>query len=257
MRAIRRAYRTQAAWTSVLYRALVRLFNLHFVVDGDASCVPGPVVVLVRHASIIDTLVPSVFLTARHGLKLRFVLKRELLVDPCLDIAGLRLPNHFVSRSGADGERERAAIEALARGMTSSEGALIYPEGTRMTPVRKLKALERLGAHQDLYARAAALLHVMPPRTGGTLALLHGAPTADVVIVAHRGLEGFAYVSDLWRGDVVGKLVHVHVTRVPRAEIPASDDACTLWLYDVWAQMDAWIDDVTRGLPRPSQQLRQ
>ncbi|MDC0708578.1 hypothetical protein POL68_08865 [Stigmatella sp. ncwal1] len=43
--------------------------------------------------------------------QLKYVLKRELLWDPCLDVVGRRLPNVFVERSG---DRGKAEIEAVA-----------------------------------------------------------------------------------------------------------------------------------------------
>jgi hypothetical protein len=63
---------------------------------------PYPVIVFLRYASVADTLLPAVFLANPNGLKLRYVLKHELLLDPCLDIVGNRLPNSFVQRSAGD-----------------------------------------------------------------------------------------------------------------------------------------------------------
>ncbi|HRE89632.1 MAG TPA: 1-acyl-sn-glycerol-3-phosphate acyltransferase, partial [Myxococcota bacterium] len=85
------------------------------------------------HTSLVDTLLPTTYLTARRGLKLRWVLKRELLVDPCLDVAGSRLPNAFVARDGSDTEKALAQVRALATDLPADEGVLIYPEGTRFT----------------------------------------------------------------------------------------------------------------------------
>jgi hypothetical protein len=39
---------------------------------------------------------PAAIISARHGIRLRWVMKRELLWDPCLDIVGNRLPNAFI-----------------------------------------------------------------------------------------------------------------------------------------------------------------
>ena len=68
---------------------------------------PGPVIVMIRHASILDNLLPSVFVAWPHKVRLRYLLKRELLSDPGLDIGGKRLPNYFVRRgTGAEIERQ-------------------------------------------------------------------------------------------------------------------------------------------------------
>ena len=36
------------------------------------------------------------------GLQPRFVLKRELLLDPCLDVVGARIPNYFLDGGAND-----------------------------------------------------------------------------------------------------------------------------------------------------------
>jgi 1-acyl-sn-glycerol-3-phosphate acyltransferase len=239
---VARTYRVQAAWTWALFTSVSRIFELSFRVEGDSAGATGPVVVLVRHASIIDTLLPSVFFTRRHGLKLRFVLKKELLEDPCLDIAGNRLPNHFVSRRAEGTDADLAAVRALAAPMTSSEGALIYPEGTRFTSKKRARAVESLTAKDPaLGARAAAMLHVMPPKPGGAFALLDGCPAADAVFVAHAGLEGFSQVKDIWSEALLGREVRVRAWRVARGDIPQERAARTAWLYDEWQKVDAFV----------------
>lgn len=49
----------------------------------------------------------------------RYVLKDDLLIDPCLDIVGNRLPNHFLDRFPHDGAVELGLLEAMAGGMNS------------------------------------------------------------------------------------------------------------------------------------------
>jgi len=87
-------YRLQVRWAVILFGAVRRIFSLGLDVEDDAIVIPGPVVVMVRHASIIDTLLPLNLISRPHGLVLRYVLKNELIYDPALDIAGHRLVNH-------------------------------------------------------------------------------------------------------------------------------------------------------------------
>jgi 1-acyl-sn-glycerol-3-phosphate acyltransferase len=241
----------QRAWTALLFATVRWLFRLRFVVDGDGCVRPGPVIVLSRHTSIIDTLLPTTFLTRRHDLLLRWVLKRELLADPCLDVAGNRLPNHFVARDGVDSERELAAIRTLSSTMPPEQGCILFPEGTRLTPSRRARALEAL-AQSPLLPLAQSLRHCLPPRLGGTFALLDGAPDADVVVFAHTGLEGFAYVGDLWSGALVGSTVQVGVWRIARQEIPVEPDARARWLYGVWGDVDDWVEAVRSRAQPPA-----
>src|SRR5690606_33884145 len=104
---------------------------LHFEVEGDDDVLPGPVVVLVRHVSVGDTLLPLAFVSGKNGFRFSYVIKRELLWDPCLDVVGNRIPNVFVRRGSDDSEREVRRIERLAQRMSAREGIVIYPEGTR------------------------------------------------------------------------------------------------------------------------------
>jgi len=201
--------------------------------------------VFIRHVSTADTLLPVVLLTGRAGIVLRYVLKRELLWDPCLDIVGNRLPNCFVRRESGQSAAEIAAVVRLLDGLAAHEGVLIYPEGTRFTPAKRERALARLAegpaTEPALLARARALTNLLPPRLGGPLALLESNPGADVLFCAHTGFEGTRSLADLMAGGLVGTTVRVRLWRVPFAEIPRTRSAMASWLYDHWARMDAWI----------------
>lgn len=243
----------QRIWVGALFHAARVLFSLTWEIAGDRDASPGPVLVFIRHASLADVLLPTVFLTARHGLRLRFVLKRELLADPCLDIAGNRLPNCFVGRGGQDSEAEIAGVCALARGLSARDGVLIYPEGTRFTPTRRARALDRLRQERpDLHARAQGFAHVLPPRLGGPLALLDSAPHADVVFFAHQGLEGAALLGDIWRGGLLGRRLRMRLWRVPRARIPAEHEARVQWLYEQWQAVEDFAAVATSSGARAS-----
>jgi 1-acyl-sn-glycerol-3-phosphate acyltransferase len=230
----------QRWWTGLLAGALRVIFSVRFELEGEEHLRPGPLLVFIRHSSLVDTLLPTVFITARHGLLLRFVLKRELLADPCLDIAGNRLRNHFVGRDGSDSSHEIAAVRALAEGLGPNEGVLIYPEGTRFTERKRSRALEALAASDPaLAARAQRLRHLLPPRTGGPLALLESPH--DVLLFGHHGLDGLTGLAELWSGRLVGARVRMRLWRVRRSEIPDGREAQVAWLYDAWARLDDWL----------------
>lgn len=232
-------YRLQDKWAGWNLVALRWLFSVRFEVTGGETLLPGPIVLLSRHASIVDTLLPARFVARPTGLCLRYVLKRELQIDPALDIAGNRLPNVFVDRASRD-LTEREAIESLAEGMGAGDGILIYPEGTRFSVEKLAWAQRRVPAEGDHAEVIAGLRRVLPPKPGGTLAILD-ATDADVVVLAHRGLEGLATLKEIWRGDLVGSRVDVVLWRVPREQIPRSHAGRVQWLYRLWAQVDEWV----------------
>lgn len=238
-------YRLQRWWAQLLLRAGARLLRLRFRVEGDATAVPGPVVVLMRHTSIIDTILPVVFLGARHGLRLRYVLKTELRLDPCLDIVGHRLPNCFVNRAG-ETAREVAAVGRLADGMGPRDGALIYPEGTRFEPGKLERAQQKLAElDPELHALSLRLRHVLPPRPGGTLALLeHALPQgADVVIFAHKGLERLVRLHDVLSGKATGTEVRLRLWRIPGSEVPEERQERLRWIFERWQEVDAFAGE--------------
>ena len=235
-------YSIQRWWAGSLFRTIRRAFDLRFEVEGSETIAPGPVLVFMRHASIVDNLLPSAFVTAPHRIKLRYVLKQELLSDPALDIAGSRLPNYFVDRGSTDSAREVAEVGRLGEGMGVDEGVLIYPEGTRFTTERRSKILERLKtSNPELYARAVQLEFVLPPRLSGPLALLDARPFADVVIAAHAGLDGFSHIRDILGGGLVGSTIHLRFQRFPHSDIPTEESQRVEWLLDRWSELNDWI----------------
>ena len=249
-RAIEATYRLQNRWASWNFRAVRFIFGLDFVADGQQSAAPGPVILLSRHASLIDTLLPSWFVSRQLGIRVRYVLKKELLLDPALDVAGNRLPNHFVDRGAMDNERDLEAIHELGSDLSEDEAVLIYPEGTRFSERKRERYLRRFARRTGIVADIASnLKNVLPPRPGGTLALLEGS-TADVVVLAHRGLEGFARVKDMWKGGIVGSRIDVVFRRIARAEIPEGRAARVTWLFETWREIDVWVggDESIAGL---------
>lgn len=234
-----RHYALQAWWANALFAVAVRTLRLDVRVEGLDAVGPGPILLFIRHASLADVLLPAALVTRGRGIRLRYVLKRELLVDPCLDLVGNRLPNHFVRRSDATAA-ELEAVGALARGLGPSDGVLLYPEGTRFTPEKQrrgLAALEARGSGRLEVARR--LRHTLLPKKGGALALLDAAPDVDVVFCSHAGFEGFARFEDLLSGAVVGRTLWVRFFRVPAADVPRDEAGRVAWLDEQWQRVDA------------------
>lgn len=239
-RSISVTYRLQMVWLHWNLNTVRFVFRMTFTPDGTSEIPPAPILVLSRHASLIDTLLPGRYVTEPFGIPLRYILKKELLADPALDIAGNRLPNVFVDRGG-DTERELQAIRDLATTMPDGEGLLIYPEGTRYSDAKRVKFTGRVAQNGGVVGElAAGFQQVLPPRPAGTLAMLEARPL-DVVVMAHRGLEGFAEIRDIWSGGLVGSDVQIHFWRVPNTEIPDDAEDRRLWLFSTWADVDAWV----------------
>jgi len=169
------------------------------------------------------------------------VLKKELLFDPCLDIVGNRLPNYFVERSGVNSDQARAGVAAMMKDIGADEGALIYPEGTRFSR-RKHDALKRrAGNSPEQLRQLTRWPNLLPPRLGGTLAMLNANPGKDVLFCAHVGFEGSSHFSNLVNGSWLSAQIKIQFWRVPFNEIPRHPDALQSWLFRQWDRMHDWV----------------
>jgi 1-acyl-sn-glycerol-3-phosphate acyltransferase len=235
-------YALQRWWAARLIGALRVTTGLRFDTPGAAALRPGPCVLLCRHASLADSLLSAWVITTVAGMNPRYVLKRELLADPCLDIVGNRLPNHFLDREATDSSAELASLRDLSAGLRDDEVAVIFPEGTRAADHKRSRALARIGERQPERAeRLAGLAHLLPPRPAGAAALVAGHPGADVVIAWHVGFDGLDTFGGILRHLArPPRHVEFHARRVPRSEVPDPEqgDAFTHWLDDAWLDAD-------------------
>lgn len=238
-----RNYRLQRWWVRALFFTGARIYGLVITVEDAELAAQGPMLLFVRHVSLIDALLPTVFVSDRAGIRLRFVLKAALLFDPCLDIVGQRIPNVFVRRGREAFEREVAAIAALARDLEAQDGVIIFPEGTRNSPEMRAKIRASLAARQDPTAleRMDELMHVLPPRIGGLKALLGRGAGADPVFLGHKGLESVRRFGDLLNGRLVGARIAIKFWREPSAAVPTDEAAALAWFHEQWKRLDRWV----------------
>lgn len=240
-------------YVGALYASAERRLGLRVEVDGtwdgawDGSAPGRPLIVLSRHAGPGDALLIVHHLLTEYRRRPRVVMKALLQLDPCIDIAANRVPNVFVTPGGA-----ADSVGRLAEGLGPGEALLIFPEGGNFSPERRRRAIRRLARMRraDEAARAAAMRNVMPPRPGGVLAALDSAPSADVVFVAHCGLDHMATAGDVWRRVPLTGPVRARWWRVPAEDVPGDRDARVSWLYENWERADAWISAQRAPAPK-------
>ncbi|MDZ7668936.1 MAG: 1-acyl-sn-glycerol-3-phosphate acyltransferase [Gammaproteobacteria bacterium] len=240
-------YRLQYWWAGALKSLAHTLFRLDFEVDGSSALEGAPALVLPRHASIADTVIPMVFYAIPRQIRLRYVLKRELLFDPCLDIVGNRLPNYFVERGGSDTERAAQGVTALVRSIGPSEGVLIYPEGTRSSTGKRRALSERYAQSPAMMEQLKRWPDLLPPRLTGTLALLGANPGRDLLFCAHTGFEGSSHFATLMNGSWLGAKIRIRFWRIPFADIPTSRDAMVDFLFTQWDRMQREVRTLTQS----------
>ncbi|MEO6326292.1 MAG: 1-acyl-sn-glycerol-3-phosphate acyltransferase [Thermoanaerobaculia bacterium] len=234
----------QRWWSGTLFSCTVRLFSMKVVVERPEPPLRGPLLLFVRHASTADAVLAAALVANPAKLLLRYVLKRALLWDPCLDIVGRRLPNAFVDRRSPGPAAAVAAVASLAVGLDEHSGVLIYPEGTRFSEAKLVAAVASLRdkGKVELASIAGDFRNVLPPRLGGPLALLSAAEGVDVVILAHTGFERVSSFAKFWKEPPVKATLHVRLQRIPAATIPT--EGRDRWLFERWAEMDRWISEL-------------
>jgi 1-acyl-sn-glycerol-3-phosphate acyltransferase len=239
---LRAHFALQRWWARNLIAALRVTTGLRIDVEGADRARGGPFVALCRHASLADSLVSAWVFGSLAGLRPRYVLKKELSLDPCLDIVGRRLPNWFVDRGSTRVAREMEGIEQMARGLGPGEIAVIFPEGTRTSDAKRHRELARLATrHPERHARLAGLVRLLPPKPAGSAALLAAVPDADVLTVWHTGFDGLDTFGGILRALRRPVSARVVVEAHPRATVPAGEDFVR-WIDGQWVRMDGVVD---------------
>ena len=253
-----RHYAIMRWFLDLVYRAGSRTFGVRVEVDEPeltaqekAARLARPVIVLSRHAGPGDSFLLVHHLLSVYGRRPRVVMKATMQLDPGLDVVANRLPNVFIAHRRTGEKVFVEQIERLARGLDQTGALVIFPEGGNWTPgrwQRGIRRLDRLGRH-DLAARAEEMPNVLAPRTGGALAAIAACPAADVIFVAHAGLDQLVTVRDVWRSLPMDQTVHAKWWRVPAEEAPRAEDheAQVRWLYDWWERIDTWISEDRSG----------
>jgi 1-acyl-sn-glycerol-3-phosphate acyltransferase len=241
--ALRLALRLLVRAARWLFRLSIRTDDLGWSPLDDG--IPGSdnaMVVLSRHAGPGDSfLLVNTLMDRDHLRRPRIVLKDTLQLDPVVDVYLNRLPSAFLTTGRSDLAR---TVAELAADLGHEDALLIFPEGGNFTPGRRRKAIDALRGKgfDDRAGQAERMRHVLLPRPGGVLAALSAAPHADVVFVAHTGLEHLSTVRDLWRGLPMDSAVVMRWDFVPAAEVPRERTAQQDWLFEHWAAMDEWVE---------------
>ena len=247
-----RHYAVMRWFLDLVYRGAARAFGLRIDVDEparteeeQAARLARPVIVLSRHAGPGDSFLLVRQLLSVYGRRPRVVMKASLQLDPGVDVVANRLPNVFISRARTGERFFVEQIERLARGLDDAGALVIFPEGGNWTPGRwdrGIQRLERLG-RRDLADRAREMPNLLTPRTGGAFTAIEACPHADVIFVAHAGLDRLVTVADVWRNLQVNQAIRAKWWRVPVDQVPRGIDheEQLRWLYDWWKVIDDWI----------------
>jgi 1-acyl-sn-glycerol-3-phosphate acyltransferase len=251
-------YELVQGFLSVFFREANRVLNLTIATDGPSpDAYPGrPILVCCRHAGPGDSFTLVHALMHDYQREPRVVLKDSMAWDPAVDVILNRLPARFITTNPGPGQDLESQIADLASGLDENDAFVIFPEGGNFTAARRRRGIDRLRklGLERMADRAEAMTNVLAPRPGGFLAALDAAPDADVVLVAHTGLDHLQTVGDVWRELPMDKRLVMRWWRVPRAEIPEGREERIDWLFDWWERIDGWVaEHRPEDLPSPRQ----
>jgi 1-acyl-sn-glycerol-3-phosphate acyltransferase len=244
-----RAHYAVVRWyLQVIYWECRRVLHVRVEVEGPPppSYDGRPLLILSRHAGPGDSFLVVHALVNWYAREPRIVLKDTMQWDPAIDVVLNRLPNRFIRpEPGSSGDLVEQQVGELSRHLDENDAFVIFPEGGNFTEHRRKRAIERLRrkGHIDEAEKAQRLRHVMAPRPGGVLAALTQARDADVVFVAHTGVEHMTTVLDVWRELPMDRAIQMRWWIVPASEVPEGADERIDWLYAWWARIDDWIHD--------------
>ena len=241
-------YALQRWWAKRLIGSLRFTCGLRIEVEGIDALPPGRLICFGRHASLGDALVSAWIFGSLAQRFPRYVMKKELLFDPCLDIVGQRIPNYFVDRGSAAVRQEIAGIKAMAANMGTRDVAVIFPEGTRTNDEKRVGLVARMERRApERHEKMRNLQRLLPPRAAGASALLDEIPDGDVVIMWHVGFDGLDTFAGVRRRLSTTEPSARVVLEVHRRDSVPSGPGFEHWLDDRWLEIDQKVIDADRS----------
>ncbi len=235
--------RAQFWWVTHHLDNIQRFAGPKIEVENPEECSIGNAIVLSHHTSHIDSLLPAYLFGPHGGLHVQYTLKDTLQWLPAMDLVVGNLPNVWIRRRPEPGSPMFAEIERLGASTDHGNVTVIFPEGTFFTPERLDAGATRVAEKRpDLEPMIRGFKHCLPIRPAGVMALLRGAPDADLVIIGHAGLEDFVFLADIASNIPAERPWKIHLWRFARSTVPDDEDELLTWLTRRWVEMDDWID---------------
>ncbi len=235
-------YEIQRWWAHGLFNIARHLFDLRFKLHGVEALNGSGAIIISRHTNIADNFFPLIYI-ASPAKPVRYILKQELMNILSLDLAGNRLPNLFVDRSGLQTTKELERVSTLLTSCKPEDSVMIYPEGTRYSAEKHLL----LSKKPNLKEQTQRWPDLLPPRLGGVSALLEANTAKDVVFLCHTGFEGSGTIRDFLDGSWLQKDISLYFWRVSFADIDADPKD---FIFSQWDQMQLTLSEARKTAER-------
>lgn len=240
----------QQALRNVLFTAR-RVVGFHIEIEGELTVGrPGhPLVVISRHAGPADSLAIAWLLASTAGRIPRIVLADAMLWDPGISMVLQRLDSYFVpSRSGAGDDRTKGVAD-LAATLSAKDAMLIFPEGRNWTRDRHEDQVRDLRARgeADRLAAAVARPWVLEARSRGVASIRQHAPDADVMVIAHTGLDMISGPAAVIRNVPFRNRLLIRGRTYRSEDVPTETGEVAEWLDARWGEVNHWVDGRISG----------
>ena len=237
-------------WLGAINLVAKKLFRLKVVIEDRPVPRAGPILVFCRHAGPGNSMLLIGTILVGYKRHPRIVMLAKLQWEPLYDVMLNRTPNRFIQHDPKRRELYTNAITELATGLGDADAFVLFPEGKDFTPRVRKRAIEYLRGKglEAAAARAEKMEHVLPPRHGGVMAAMKGAPEADLVIVAHAVLEDVGTFKELWSRIPLERPIVARYWRLSPAEVPREEEPLIEFLYGWWERIDRWIADRERSV---------
>ena len=123
----------EAYWADWNARVMAAIYGITYDIEGTEVLRDGPSILLMRHASTNDTILPIGLASHGHDVRLRIVLKAELLWAPIVDAIGHRIPFAFIRRGSRASSSSRATNSRRTSSPTSRRSPRSRWPGTTST----------------------------------------------------------------------------------------------------------------------------
>jgi len=239
-----------AELSACFFRTGLPLAGLRLDLGAMPAVPPGrPVLLLARHAGLLNTQFGVHLVTGVLGRRLRAIAKRAVCADPGLFLM-IRHTRLRVFRWNRDGRIQALLrLRAECRSLGGQDAFLLFPEGTNYTAARRRRRVEKFGGGA---ASGAELVHLLPPVTVGVQQALRAAPDAEVLLVAHTGIEDLlSWTGCLDYPPLGDGVIRVAGWLIPAAAVPREPDAVADWLAEWWLRLDSWVAATRAAPPQP------
>lgn len=221
----------------LLFFEILNTQKIYFYGNHDFMKRRENVLYFANHQSKVDWIITDMLIARQGGIgRLRFMLHSMLKYIPLFGFSFYQHSFIYVDRTNFSAERSVAPLKYIKKHQLPS-WIIIYPEGTRFNP-NNTEVIEKSLAYAEKKGLKSLKYHLTPRIRGTEMVLsnLHDYLDAvyDVTVVYAdangRPLDKAERMPDMFSYMNAQHTLHIHIHRIPIAEVPRDGRALEEWL---------------------------